>query len=135
MLLLLSSENMFRPKIVLFYTMFKVFSFLYLHELILWCFLVYFLSALACECWFMYNLLSMASFSYDFQTIFKERQGRPPSSLLVARQWVQMNMHQYHWISLNILENAWINCSDYAKALNMPDHLTCSTSFWRYFGL
>ena len=66
-LLLLSFESKFRPKNFLFYTMFKVFSFIYLHELILWCFLVYFLSALACESWFIYNLLSIASFSYDLR--------------------------------------------------------------------
>ena len=45
--------------------MLKVFSFMYLHELILWCFLVCFLYALACEYWFIYNLQSMALLSYD----------------------------------------------------------------------
>ena len=28
-------------------------------------FLAYFLSELACECWFIYNLLSMTSLLYD----------------------------------------------------------------------
>ena len=36
-------------------------------------------------------------------------------------------MHQYPWICLNILENAWKSCSDYVRALDMSDHLTCST--------
>ena len=36
----------------------------------------------------------------------------PPS--IVACLWVLLNLHQYHWISLNILKNAWIDCSDYA---------------------
>ena len=35
-------------------------------------------------------------------------QGRPPLSQVA---------HQYPWIFLNILENTWINCSDYARAL------------------
>ena len=38
-------------------------------------------------------------------------------------QWVWLNMHCYSWICLNILENVWINCSNYARVLNMPDHL------------
>ena len=29
-----------------------------------------------------------------------------------------LNAPEYAWMSLNILENAWINCSDYV--LNMP---------------
>ena len=36
---------------------------------------------------------------------------------------------------LNILENAWINCSDYARPLNMHDYLTCLTGFSRCLGL
>ena len=32
-------------------------------------------------------------------------------------------------IGLNILENAWINCSDYTKALNMHDHLNARQDF------
>ena len=46
-------------------------------------------------------------------------------------QWV--NMHQHTWISLYILENTWINCSN-ATALNMPDYFTGLKDFWRYFG-
>ena len=44
-----------------------------------------------------------------------------PSYILIARLWVWLNMHQYPWICLNILANAWINCSDYARALNIHD--------------
>ena len=40
-------------------------------------------------------------------------------------------MHQYPWICLNIFENASINCSNYARAINMHDHLTYLTGFWR----
>ena len=50
---------------------------------------------------------------------------------LVARLWVWLSMHQDLWICLNILESAWTNCSDYANALKMHDHITCSTDFWR----
>ena len=43
--------------------------------------------------------------------------------------WLWLNMNQYPWISISILQNAWINFSKcYARALNMPDHLTCLTS-------
>ena len=57
--------------------------------------------------------------------------GGSPLSPLVSRVLVWLNMHQYPWISLNILENRWICCSDYARALNIHDHLTCFTVFWR----
>ena len=50
-------------------------------------------------------------------SIVKKGRGAPPPplpalflSLLVARLWVWLNMHQYPWICLKILENAWINC-------------------------
>ena len=62
-----------------------------------------------------------------FLTFRKGREGLTQVALL----WVWLNMHQYPWICLNILENAWINCSDLAKALNIHDHLTFSTGFWR----
>ena len=47
----------------------------------------------------------------------------------IFKKWVpvslaEVNMHQYPWICMNILENAWINCSDYAGTLNMHYHLT-----------
>ena len=48
---------------------------------------------------------------------------------LVVRLWVWLNMHQYTWICRNILGNGWINCSDYARALNLYVHLTCSAGF------
>ena len=35
---------------------------------------------------------------------------------------------------LNIFENVWINCFDYARALNMHDHATYLTGFWRCLG-
>ena len=49
--------------------------------------------------------------------------GGSPLSPLVSRVLVWLNMHQYPWI--------WICCSDYARALNIHDHLTCFTVFWR----
>ena len=42
-----------------------------------------------------------------------------------------MSAAEYSSVFLNILENAWINCSDYARALNASDHFTCLTGFWR----
>ena len=48
--------------------MFKVFSFMYLYEIITCNVLVYISSVLDCECWFIYKLLSIASFSHDTRT-------------------------------------------------------------------
>ena len=31
-----------------------------------------------------------------------------------------LKITEYSWISLNMSENAWINCSDYVKVLHMP---------------
>ena len=39
------------------------------------------------------------------------------------------NMAEYCWMSLNMPENFWINCSDYVRVLNMPHHLRCLTKF------
>ena len=47
---------------------------------------------------------------------------------------LSINIHQYINIpgySLNIIDNTWINCPDYARALNMHYGLTCLTDFWR----
>ena len=60
---------------------------------------------------------------------FKKGNGDLP---LVALVWVWLNIYQYPWICLNILENAWINCFDYARVLNIHDHVTCPASFWRW---
>ena len=50
---------------------------------------------------------------------------------LVARLWMWLiDMHQIPWISVNILENAPINCFDYVRVLNIPDHLTYLKGFW-----
>ena len=71
-------------------------------------------------------------------SIFKKRAGEATSIFplpLIARLRVQLNMHQFLWISLNIFENAWKNSPDYATAMRMPDHLTCSTGFWRCLGV
>ena len=35
---------------------------------------------------------------------------------------MSLNISKYPW-------KAWINCSDFGRALNMLDHLTCSTGF------
>ena len=37
-------------------------------------------------------------------------------------------MAEYCWMSLTMPENAWINCSDYAMVLNMPQY-TCDNFF------
>ena len=42
-----------------------------------------------------------------------------PLCTLVTRLWVCLNVHQYPSICLNMLENAWINSSDYARILNI----------------
>ena len=65
-----------------------------------------------------------------FQFLKKDR-GGPSLLSLVAWLWLWLNMHQYPWIPLNILENAWLYCSDYARALNISGHPTCLTGFWR----
>ena len=56
---------------------------------------------------------------------FQKGKRRPLHSFLVACLWV----YQYPWICLNILENAWINCSDYVRILNVYDHFTSLTDF------
>ena len=65
--------------------------------------------------------------------IFKKGRGNL-SSLPSWHLWEWLNMHQYPWISLIIYEKAWIYSSDYARPLNMHDHLTCLTDFWRKLG-
>ena len=60
---------------------------------------------------------------------FEKSRGKAPLSPQVVHLWVWLNIHHCPWICLNILGNAWINCSDYARDLNMPDHLTFSTGF------
>ena len=35
---------------------------------------------------------------------------------------VCLSMAEYCCMSLNMPENAWINCSDYARVLNMPQY-------------
>ena len=65
-----------------------------------------------------------------FLICIKDRGGWP--SPLVVHLQVWLNMLQYPWKCLN--KHAWINCFDYARALNMHDHLTFSTGFWRCLG-
>ena len=62
---------------------------------------------------------------------FSKRAEKASPSPLAEHLWVWLNMHWYPWICLNILENISINWSDYARALNMHDHLTYSIGFWR----
>ena len=62
---------------------------------------------------------------------FSKRAEKASPSPLAEHLWVWLNMHWYPWICLNILENISVNCSDYARALNMHDHLTYSIGFWR----
>ena len=38
-------------------------------------------------------------------------------------------MGEYCWMLLNMLENVWINCSDYTRVLNRPYHLSYLQSF------
>ena len=39
------------------------------------------------------------------------------------------NIAEYYWMSLNMPENFWINCSDCVRVLNMHHHLRCLTKF------
>ena len=63
---------------------------------------------------------TIMAFFFQNQIVFFNFQKRAGKAyhprLLVARMWVWMNMHQYIWISLNVLE--MLACySDYAPAL------------------
>ena len=50
-------------------------------------------------------------------------------AICLSNAWICLNMHyflsvclnmaEYCWMSLNMPENGWINCSDYARVLNM----------------
>ena len=62
---------------------------------------------------------------------FQKGQGRLPLCFLVHQMKVCLNFHQYLWIFQSILENVRINSSDDDRALNIHDHLTCLTGFWR----
>ena len=53
---------------------------------------------------------------YFFLFSKKAGEASPSPSPLVSHLWAWLNMHQYFWLSLNILQNAWINCSDYASS-------------------
>ena len=72
-------------------------------------------------------LFRIRALIFDFQ----KGKRRAALSLLVAGLWMWLNMHRYPWISVDILENTWINCSEYVRTLNMLDHLRCLTDFWR----
>ena len=45
-------------------------------------------------------------------------------------RWICLNMDGYCGMLWICLKNAWINCSDYVKVLNMPLHLRSLTGFW-----
>ena len=68
---------------------------------------------------------------YKISTLFwfSKRAGETSSFPLIVRLWVWLDMYQYPWICLNILQNTWINCSRYAKALNTPSHFVYLTGF------
>ena len=61
--------------------------------------------------------------------------GSPLFFSIVTLLWVWLKLHKNPWIYLDIPENVWINCFDYARALDMHDHLKYSTGFLRYLGL
>ena len=63
------------------------------------------------------NIIKVSFQNQDIR--FLKGQGRSPLFPLVAHLWVWLNMHQYPWVCIHILENTWINCSVYARALNM----------------
>ena len=46
---------------------------------------------------------------------------------------MSLSMSEHGWIMVDvpgIPENLWINCSDYARVLNMPYHLRYLRGFW-----
>ena len=48
------------------------------------------------------------------------------ASVMLEYASIWLNVPQYSWtcwLLLNMPENAWTNCCNYARALNMPDHL------------
>ena len=83
--------------------------------------------------WTQLGLFSLPKLEHSFQ-FKKKRAGESSPSFLIVHLSVWLNMRQYPLICLNILENAWINWSDYVEALKMPDHLICLTGFWRCSG-
>ena len=60
---------------------------------------------------------------------FQKAQVRPSLSSLVARLCVWLNNMP------KCPRNTYVNCSDYARALNMPDHLTCLTGKGRVLNM
>ena len=43
----------------------------------------------------------------------------PDASTMPEYTLMSLNMSEHGWILLNVLEYVWINCSDYARVLNM----------------
>ena len=80
-------------------------------------------------CEYVLIMMNMIKYLWTLFLIFKKNRGG--LSFLLQLMKVSMNFHQYPWIFQNILESVWINSSDYARTLNMHDHLTCSTGFWK----
>ena len=87
---------------------------------ILWSFFL--LDTLIITFW-MENLILRRTQSGPFFGHFfwfqKMGKGGLPHYPLLVQVW--LNMHQYPWISLNILGNAWVNCSGYAWSSYMFD--------------
>ena len=46
---------------------------------------------------------------------FSQESGNIDQNTSCAHLWVWLNMDQYPWICVIIIENAWINCSDCCK--------------------
>ena len=77
---------------------------------------------------------TIRTFFSKIRTLFSIFKKAGEASPLSACLWVCLNTHQYPWIWIHIIEDSYINCSDYVRTSNMHDHLTCSTDFWRYLG-
>ena len=86
------------------------------------------------ECWICQNsecsdagFVELGHFNISSKTQEKEA----PQGNILTQRWTQSR--PFFPKSGHLLENAWINCSNYARALNMHDHhhLACLTGFWR----
>ena len=51
-------------------------------------------------------------------------------SICLNNAWICMNMAEYCWMSLIMPANAWINCFDYDRVLNIPHYLRYLIIFW-----
>ena len=69
------------------------------------------------------------SFFQNHGTFLDLKKKAGETSSTVSPSCVSVSVVEHASVSLNIPKYPLINCSDYARALIMPNHLTCSTDF------